>query len=296
MSLPRAPVDFLIIGAPKAGTTTLHQYLCRHPQVFMTQPKEPNYFATTHDRGPGWYSGLFAAAKPGQVRGEASTVYSCTRDVRVVVDRIATEAPHAKLIYLMREPVGRAYSYYVEQIKTMQLLGRRVGYEETFEAFSKRDPLCMAGGMYIDIIETYLGRFERDAMLFLLLDDLKGDPAATIQVVARFLAIDDAVDLVNHGAIVANEARAHSEGYLRQQLIEPLRRIPVLGTFGGWLPQSWRNRIYDSLKRTDRARRLEQTLIPPEMRDETRAQLGEVYREPTRRLAEFLNRDLSHWR
>ena len=233
---------------------------------------------------------------PDRYRGEASTVYSGTRDVRVVVDRIATEAPHAKLIYLMREPVGRAYSYYVEQIKTMQLLGRRVGYEETFEAFSKRDPLCMAGGMYIDIIETYLGRFERDAMLFLLLDDLKGDPAATIQVVARFLAIDDAVDLVNHGAIVANEARAHSEGYLRQQLIEPLRRIPVLGTFGGWLPQSWRNRIYDSLKRTDRARRLEQTLIPPEMRDETRAQLGEVYREPTRRLAEFLNRDLSHWR
>jgi hypothetical protein len=69
----------------------------------------------------------------------------------------------------------------------------------------------------------------------------------------------------------------------------------VLGTLGGWLPLAWRNRIYDSLKRTDRARQLEQTLIPPEMRDETRAQLAQVYREPTRRLAEFLNRDLSHW-
>lgn len=295
MSLPRAAVDFLVIGAPKAGTTTLYQYLCRHAQVYMTQPKEPGYFATTHDRGPAWYAGLFAAALPGQVRGEASTVYSCTSDLRAVVDRIAAEASHAKLIYLMRDPVERAYSYYVEQIKTMQMLGRRVGYEETFEAYSTRDPLCLAGGMYVDIVQTYLSRFDRDAMLLLILDDLKGDPASTMRQVARFLEIDDEVDLVSDSAVVANEARSRNEGYLRQQVIEPLRRIPLLGALGERLPQSWRDRIYDSLKRTHRVRRLEQRIIPPPMRDDTRARLIQLYREPTRRLAELLERDLSHW-
>ncbi|NER32103.1 MAG: sulfotransferase domain-containing protein, partial [Symploca sp. SIO1C4] len=70
--------DFLIIGAAKSGTTTLYKYLCRHPQICMSNPKEPDFFAIDHiyDQGIDWYSSLFSEARLKQVCGEASTTYT----------------------------------------------------------------------------------------------------------------------------------------------------------------------------------------------------------------------------
>ncbi|MGR3434230.1 MAG: sulfotransferase, partial [Shimia sp.] len=69
--------DFLIIGAMKCGTTTLAAQLGRQDGVFVCDPKEPFYFSddAVHARGPDWYRGLFAAAAPGDLKGEGSTRY-----------------------------------------------------------------------------------------------------------------------------------------------------------------------------------------------------------------------------
>jgi sulfotransferase family protein len=119
--------DFLVLGAPKAGTTALHAALVQHPQLFLTTPKEPKYFLTggerprrVHQRGPGdahsaqewiWrrerYERLFDAAPPGTLKGESTPFYLWDRSAH---RRIAQTVPDAKLIAIVRDPVDRAYS------------------------------------------------------------------------------------------------------------------------------------------------------------------------------------------
>src|ERR1700689_2185724 len=120
MALP----DFLISGAPKAGTTALHVALARHPSLYMSAVKEPKFFLTDGPPptkgGPGdvqtyrehvWqrddYEALFAPAPAGTLRGESTPFYLYDRDAQ---RRIRALIPDAKLIVILRDPVERAHS------------------------------------------------------------------------------------------------------------------------------------------------------------------------------------------
>lgn len=123
MALP----DFLIIGAPKAGSTALHAALVQHPQLFLSNPKEPKYFLTggrlpTRDshQGPGdahsarewvWqrdgYERLFDPAPPGTLKGESTPFYLWDRAAH---RRIHAVVPDVKVIAVIRDPIDRAYS------------------------------------------------------------------------------------------------------------------------------------------------------------------------------------------
>jgi len=116
MVIPRP--DFIVIGAMKSATTTLHEQLARQPGLFMSRPKEPNYFSNDeiYARGWRWYSSLFRAAKPGDLRGESSTHYTKLPSYPQTVDRMVRELPQLKLIYLMRHPIDRLISQHVHEI------------------------------------------------------------------------------------------------------------------------------------------------------------------------------------
>ena len=121
MALP----DFLLVGAPKAGTTALHVALARHPDLFPSRNKEPKFFLTDGtepavDRGPGdaptsrkivWreqdYEALFDEAPEGALRAESTTLY--LRDT-AAHQRIRQLVPDAKLIAVVRDPIDRAHS------------------------------------------------------------------------------------------------------------------------------------------------------------------------------------------
>ena len=111
--------DFIIIGAAKSGTTSLYKYLCRHPQIFMCTPKEPDFFSidANYFKGIDWYYSLFNEASPTQVCGEASTTYSRWHQHPKAAERIYQSLGQVKLIYIMRHPVDRAYSFYVHRFK-----------------------------------------------------------------------------------------------------------------------------------------------------------------------------------
>jgi hypothetical protein len=124
MTRPARP-DFIIMGAPKAGTTALHAALTRHPDVFMSDPKEPKYWMCDdapppHWSGPGdqhsqrewvWrrsdYERLFEPAAPSAMRGESTPFYLWHRAAQ---RRIAEHLPEARLIAVVRDPIDRAYS------------------------------------------------------------------------------------------------------------------------------------------------------------------------------------------
>ncbi len=107
-----------MIGAMKSATTTLHEQLAAQPGLFMSRPKEPNYFSDdeSYARGWPWYSSLFGGAKPGDIRGESSTHYTKLPTYPRTVDRMVRDLPRLKLIYLMRHPIDRLISHYVHEI------------------------------------------------------------------------------------------------------------------------------------------------------------------------------------
>jgi hypothetical protein len=101
--------DFLCIGAQKAGTTTLHDLLQRHPDAFVPEVKETHYFSLHFDQPLAWYERHFAAARPAQIVGEITPYYLFHP---AAAARIAGQLPTARLIVLLRDPVERALSGY----------------------------------------------------------------------------------------------------------------------------------------------------------------------------------------
>src|SRR2546425_12046 len=103
---------FLVIGAMRAGTTTLWHQLRSHPEVHMPALKEPGFFAAEHNwhRGLGWYQRLFENARGASAVGEASTCYSDAVNSPGVPQRLAKVLPDVRLIYLLRHPVDRLLS------------------------------------------------------------------------------------------------------------------------------------------------------------------------------------------
>jgi hypothetical protein len=112
--------DFIVIGAMKSATTTLHEQLARQPGFLMSRPKEPNFFSDDHmyARGWRWYSSLFASAGEADLCGESSTHYTKLPDYPRTVARMVRELPRVKLIYVMRHPIERLMSHYVHELTT----------------------------------------------------------------------------------------------------------------------------------------------------------------------------------
>jgi len=116
---------FLLIGAMKCGTTSMCGILEQHPGIFISRPKEPNFFSfeRKYSRGWDWYQGLFTKAKPEQVSGEGSVSYSITGAYPQVVERVKRHLPEIKIIYMVRDPIQRIESEYRQRKRG----GRKVG-------------------------------------------------------------------------------------------------------------------------------------------------------------------------
>jgi hypothetical protein len=261
----------------------------------MSPHKEPEFLADKFHLGWDWYRALFADARPDQLCGEASTIYTWWQEYPRCAARFGRYLPHAKLIYIMRHPVQRTYSDYGEQIKTARALNRLGPHLATFENFLEAYPHLVQAGEYIRYIDEYRKHFPDQAFLFLLLEDLQRDPAAVLRRVCRHLGIDETVDVLGDGEVRANDARAYQHWQLRLRMTQVLRGVPGLEYLGSLVPKRLRDCTYRLLERTRRADRLRASLEPPPMLPETRALLIERFREPNRRLSALLGRDLSGW-
>jgi Sulfotransferase family len=290
--------NFLIIGAGRSGTTSLHHYLRQHPQVFMPRAKEPAYFAFAGQPlpdGPGAdylrrttvtdaaaYAALFDEAGDARAIGEASPQYLRYPDVPA---RIQALIPEVRLVAILRHPVERMYSTY--------LAHRRDGYdpEPTFEGAiadqGRREReghpfgAFLAYGFYMRAVGRFRKVFPRDRLRIYLYEDLSGDPRALLRDLFTYLDVDPTFvpDMtIRHGRTglftnpVLRTLWAHS--HRLRSLARPV------------LPVGLRDRAYLWTMRG---------LERPPMRPETRASLLEFYREDTLALQAYLGRDLSAW-
>jgi Sulfotransferase domain len=188
---------FFIIGAPKAGTTSLHHYLEQHPQIQMSTFKEPSFFAPSLARlnAKGGisrrdkYEQLFDPTV--RVRGESSTNYAEYPFRQRVPERIKELVPEASFIYLVRDPVDRTVSHYRHLVSTS---GERRSPEEILSDLSDPRTPCVCASLYALQLELYLHHFSQEKMLVIDQAELLTDRRATLRKIFAFLAVDDGFD------------------------------------------------------------------------------------------------------
>jgi len=174
--------DFVIIGAMKCGTSTLHAQLAAQPQFFMSEPKEPNFFSDDdiHAKGEDWYRALFAGAPAGAIKGESSTHYTKLPTYPHTIDRLAALIPDARFIYVMRDPIDRLVSHYIHEWSS------GVISVPIDDAIAKHKEL-IDYSRYAYQLEPYVKRFGADRILPVIFEDMTASPNATLKRIADFL-------------------------------------------------------------------------------------------------------------
>ncbi len=179
--------DFLIIGAAKCGTTSLHQQLNQHPDIYFPAIKEPTFFSEhgvgTWHKGIDWYSSLFADAQANQLTGEASTSYSKAFWYGDAPEKIHQLIPQAKLIYLIRDPIDQIISHYLhiryDELDTRTLDERLLG-----------DDFLLKVASYAYQLEQFLPFYTKQQIHIIRLDDYIDHNALEMQKLYEFLSID----------------------------------------------------------------------------------------------------------
>jgi len=207
MTLP----NFLVVGAARCGTTSLHYYLAQHPDICMSDVKEPNFFLfdQTGDRRPfvadrriigksiadrHAYERLFSSPSASAV-GEASPLYLYVEETPALIAGIL---PDARIIAVLRDPVDRAWSHFryvtgmpAGEASSAFLEAARVELPLPDEPY-RTGTHYLRLGRYARQLQRYVDGFGRDAVMCLSYDDLVGSPNAVLAEVCRFLGIDDA--------------------------------------------------------------------------------------------------------
>ncbi|NWG23444.1 MAG: sulfotransferase domain-containing protein [Pseudorhodoplanes sp.] len=213
--LSRADVvlpSVLVIGAQRAGTTSLHEYLSQHPSLFASRRKEVHYFDIHYGKGSRWYASNFPTRKYAEEKAGSSTQYHSFETTPYYLyhplapARAAQMLPHAKIIVLFRNPISRAYSHYLNEV--------RKGYEKltfadalaaederlrgeseklinqpSYYSYNHQHYSYVDRGRYAAQVEHWLKYFPRNQFLFLRSEDLFQNPGKTLNEIAEFLNI-----------------------------------------------------------------------------------------------------------
>ena len=271
--------NFLIIGAMKSGTTTLYHHLRAHPQVYMPDNKEPQFFSDepVWKRGFGWYESLFAHAGDAVAVGEASTDYTKYPLYPNVPERIFNYMPDMKLIYVLRAPVQRMYSHYVHNYYA----GRADGSPADVLL---NDPHYLAVSQYYLQLQQYLAFFPADRIKLIVLDDLQHNPRQLVREAFEFLGVDARFEPPNV------EEKRHVTAHKRGQdnaLMRLLKQSPFYSSLSTRMPLSVKVVLNKWLRNPVEP--------PPAMTPELFQQLAGRVREDVLLLSKYLDRDLIFW-
>lgn len=299
--------NFLLIGAAKAGTTSLWSYLAQHPEVFLPETKEPNYFAFPEQApsavGPApaavihelllkfsvtsWpaYTGLFAGSQGRRAVGEASVRYLYETDVPA---RIHACLPGVRLIAVLREPVARLHSHYW---MNRQFHLEDLTLEEAIEAEPARrqagfgyDWHYVAVGRYAEQLERYFTLFGRERVAVFLQEDLRREPSEVFRRACAFLGVS--------GTFEPDFSERAKEAFRpRWRRLDRWLQYPGPVRSAGFrlLGPEHFERLRTGLRRWNSAP------IPP-LDPGLRQRLKALFEDDVARLERLLGRELSAWR
>lgn len=243
----RSLPDFLIIGAQKAGTTSLYSYLAEHPQLVPSFKKEVHFFdggmrADTDDyeRGEAWYRAHFPIQHGARCKTyEASPLYLFNP---LAAGRIAQLLPRAKLIVLLRNPAERAISHYFHEIRrgreqlpigrALELEDRRLAAcwkEADYKNPAFRNQSYKSRGLYAEQLERYSEYFADEQILVLNSEEFFRDTGRTLRRVLEFVGVDPTFTASELGPqnVASNRADVGADVYeqLNEYFAEPNQRL-----------------------------------------------------------------------
>lgn len=182
--------NFFIIGAPKSATTSLNSLLKTHPDAAMVRGKEPHFFSYDGKYATGWnaYLTLFSHCRGQKAIGDASTSYCRLRAHPATVGRIKEHVPDAKIIYMVRHPLQRMESAYVEHLCTV---AGHV-FASVNEAV-RRQQMIVNSSRYWEVFDAYRQKFDESRIKIVWFEEYISKQTEVFQDVCRFLEIDDKV-------------------------------------------------------------------------------------------------------
>lgn len=302
--------DFFVIGAPKAGTTSLYRWLGQHPDIFMSPIKEPCFFAPevvdytpvsrrayetdapalrawldgpmTMRRGHGivldWsdYLSLFRHAGDAVAAGEVSGNYLHSPGAP---RRIRERIPGARIVMVLRDPAERLFSHYASALAAGQVRGDFSAWvDEQMRAESKRDPRFgpIHTGMYATHLRCWLASFPLTQVRVHFYEDYRDSPETVLNDIFDFVGVDTcSIDTtIRHNVtMIPRWPLLHS------------RVAPARALIGRLLPDRARRALKQWYRR------------PPELRipRAERSRLISVYRDEIIALQDLARRDLSLW-
>lgn len=296
--------NFLLIGAPKAGTSALYAYLSQHPQVYMSPVKEPHFFMLENEKvnfqGPGdqarfrsavfkveEYQNLFANATDEIAIGEASTTYLGSHKA---AGRIKKCIPDVRLIAVLRNPVDAAYASFLHLIRD----GNEsiADFSKALEAEPERIQNNWAliwryrqRGLYYEQLKRYFELFDRSQIKVYTYEELQEKPDFIVKDIFSFIGVepDFQVDM---------SSKYNVSGMPKSLLLNKLlaKKNPLKESIKVLLPPRVRSEIYDKVRLWNL-----NDLQKPKMPEAARSQLIESYRHDILKLQTLIDQDISTW-
>ncbi len=260
--------NFLVIGAPRCGTSWLARNLRAHPEIYLPNDKELHYFDRHYEKGIAWYEKFFINSTEPVV-GEATPAYFYNP---VIPELIHQTLPNAKLIVSLRNPVDRAYSHFWYRYTDRKIKMKNSSFEEQLI----KNPRLIEEGLYSKSLHRYFDIFPKNNILIMHYEEIKTNPGKYMNTVYRFLEVDDKFKppylekVINSSATKSGTISMHSIS----------NKLSKLGF----------DRISNII---DRVTRREIPLI----KKEVRIQLVEKYfLEDINKLENMIDQNLSYWK
>lgn len=208
--------NFIIIGSPKAGTSSLAKWIAVHPDVFFFPAKETHFFNFKFEKGIDWYSNLFTKASDGQLIGEATPDYT-EGDTNTIAKRMANVVPNAKLIFIVRHPIDRLESHYYQCISNGM---RPIPFDEAVNSW----PTLVKTSLYNEQIKPFFEHYEKSNILILFMEDLQKDEKGLLRRVFNFLGLDpDRFDFSQLDTSIENARSTKSVDGALLRVLRPLK-------------------------------------------------------------------------
>ena len=313
--MPKLPT-FLIVGAVKAGTTSLHEYLQMHPEVFMSPVKETNHFSDgdmlfehfnvdykqdvnvnldkylagpmdkkihiAHVRTFEQYQQLFRDVKGEKAIGEVSNSYLYLPNTAATIHKVL---PEVKIVMILRNPVERLYSQYLMNLKLGKIIEKDLLKEIQHDQNKQVkgwgvSHLYLEVGNYYEQVKKYYDTFPANQMKVILFDDFKKDAAGTMKDLFAFLGVDENFQL-------DMSARYNEAG------------MPRFGKLNYWLTQIGVYGLVKKIFSPELKEKIKSIIYTknniPKITDAEKKYLQDYYHSDINALSKLIQRDLSAW-
>ena len=290
--------NLLIVGAAKSGTTSLHNYLKQHSDIFMSDHKEPHFFINNEigtNRIPNGiskyddYIALFKNSESYKYRGESSTMYLQFPDISIKnINKYLND--DVKIIIMLRNPIERAFSGYqhVKRYNVMENLDFEDAIKQCENRYFINTNFTPASryiniGLYYNMVKKFQANFGEN-MHIVIYDDFIADTQNELSKIFSFLNISDFVINTNEKYMVGGWQWKNSflkKLFLKKNLLNKFIRFI--------LPFQYFKKILRN--------RLVQVFSTPvvKMKDTTKSSLQNLYKEDLKKLSTIIDRDLKIW-